>query len=154
MKYKLHSRKPKPWYTKLHLDEWRTYAAIVYLVICVFDFIVVPVWIGVHNEKLTTLIADIKDLTPAVQTIILNHRLDQWQPLTLNAGGLFHMAFGAILGVSAWSRGREIINGMRASNSNGYGQRHYGAHDDGYGGPGPGGGNANNVNVNVTSDGN
>lgn len=154
MKYRLHHRRPKPWYQNLRLDEWRTYAAIVYLLICVFDFIVVPTWIGIHNEKLTTLISDIQNLTPAVQTIILNHRLDQWQPLTLNAGGLFHMAFGAILGVSAWSRGREIINGMRASNSNGYGQRHYGMGDDYSGNGGGGNGPANNVNVNVSNDGN
>ena len=30
-----------------------------------------------------------------------------WQSLTLSNGGLIHIAFGAILGVAAWSRGAE-----------------------------------------------
>lgn len=32
-----------------------------------------------------------------------------WEPLTLQATGLFHVAFGAILGVAAWTRGNEKI---------------------------------------------
>ena len=32
-----------------------------------------------------------------------------WQSLTLSNGGLIHLAFGAILGVSAWTRGQEKI---------------------------------------------
>ena len=31
----------------------------------------------------------------------------QWQSLTLQNGGLIHLAFGAILGVTAWTRGQE-----------------------------------------------
>ena len=31
----------------------------------------------------------------------------QWQSLTLQGGGLFHIAFGAILGAAAWTRGME-----------------------------------------------
>lgn len=95
------------------IANWRSIAAVVYLVICVFDFMIVPIWVGWHNERLTQIIADITPLSPAVQTVILNHRLDQWQPLTLGSGGLFHIAFGAILGVSAWSTGRERITEMR-----------------------------------------
>ena len=30
-----------------------------------------------------------------------------WQSLTLQGGGLFHIAFGAILGAAAWTRGME-----------------------------------------------
>ena len=32
-----------------------------------------------------------------------------WQSLTLSNGGLIHLAFGAILGVSAWTRGQEKL---------------------------------------------
>jgi hypothetical protein len=32
-----------------------------------------------------------------------------WQSLTLSNGGLIHLSFGAILGVSAFSRGQEKI---------------------------------------------
>lgn len=32
---------------------------------------------------------------------------EAWSPLTLQGAGLFHLAMGAILGVTAWSRGQE-----------------------------------------------
>jgi len=32
-----------------------------------------------------------------------------WQSLSLSNGGLIHLAFGAILGVSAWTRGQEKL---------------------------------------------
>jgi hypothetical protein len=35
-----------------------------------------------------------------------------WEPLTLQGAGLFHVAMGAILGVTAWSRGREKLAGV------------------------------------------
>lgn len=36
----------------------------------------------------------------------------QWMPLTLQGAGLFHAAMGAILGIAAWTRGREKIARM------------------------------------------
>jgi hypothetical protein len=36
-----------------------------------------------------------------------------WQPLTLQGGGLIHIAFGAILGISAWTRGQEKIETIK-----------------------------------------
>jgi hypothetical protein len=39
----------------------------------------------------------------------------QWQPLTLLSGGVFHAAMGAVLGISAFSRGKEKIEQMRLS---------------------------------------
>ena len=32
-----------------------------------------------------------------------------WDPLTLKGAGMFHLSFGAILGVSAYTRGQEKI---------------------------------------------
>lgn len=32
---------------------------------------------------------------------------EAWSPLTLQGAGLFHLAMGGILGVTAWSRGQE-----------------------------------------------
>jgi hypothetical protein len=32
-----------------------------------------------------------------------------WKTLTLEGGGMIHMAFGAILGISAWTRGTEKV---------------------------------------------
>jgi hypothetical protein len=40
-----------------------------------------------------------------------------WDPLTLKGAGLFHLAFGAILGVSAFTRGQEKVNRMHYENS-------------------------------------
>ena len=37
--------------------------------------------------------------------------LTQWNPLTLQGAGLFHLAMGAVLGIAAWSRGQEKISG-------------------------------------------
>ena len=35
----------------------------------------------------------------------------QWQPLTLQGGGLVHVAFGAIIGVTAFGRTKEKLAG-------------------------------------------
>ena len=35
----------------------------------------------------------------------------QWQPLTLQGAGLFHVAMGAIIGVSAYGRTQEKLGG-------------------------------------------
>jgi K+ transporter len=32
-----------------------------------------------------------------------------WQSLTLQNGGFFHIAMGAVLGVAAWTRGQEKL---------------------------------------------
>jgi hypothetical protein len=34
-----------------------------------------------------------------------------WQSLTLSNGGLIHLAFGAILGITSYTRGQEKIAG-------------------------------------------
>jgi hypothetical protein len=35
----------------------------------------------------------------------------QWQPLTLQGAGLFHIAMGAVLGIAAYGRTQEKLNG-------------------------------------------
>ncbi len=32
-----------------------------------------------------------------------------WVPLTLQGGGLYHISMGAILGIAAWTRGKEKV---------------------------------------------
>ena len=34
-----------------------------------------------------------------------------WQPITLQGAGLFHLSMGAIIGVAAWGRTQEKLNG-------------------------------------------
>jgi hypothetical protein len=67
------------------VKKWRPMMAWLYMVICAFDFILAPI------------------LMIAGDTGI------QWQPLTLQSGGMVHIAFGAIIGISAWSRGQEKV---------------------------------------------
>ena len=50
------------------------------------------------------------------ETAIQNDAFRQWVPITLQGGGLFHVAMGAVLGVSAYGRTQEKLNG--ASNAN------------------------------------
>jgi hypothetical protein len=78
------------WMTK----KWRPMMAIMYMSVCAFDFIGAPIlWAIVQFWE----------------TSAANDAFRQWQPLTLQGAGLFHMAMGAILGIAAWSRGQEKI---------------------------------------------
>ena len=75
-------------------NRWRPMMAIVYMAINICDFILFPVlWAVVQFWE----------------TSAANDAFRQWQPLTLQGGGFIHMAFGAILGISAWTRGKEKI---------------------------------------------
>jgi hypothetical protein len=49
------------------------------------------------------------------ETQAANDAFRQWVPITLQGGGLFHVAMGAVLGVSAFGRTQEKIAG--ASNA-------------------------------------
>ena len=72
---------------------WRPAVGVTYIVINVFDFIIFPILWSIFGA-------------------ISNGELTPWQPLTLEATGLFHLSFGAILGVAAWSRGQEKMYGV------------------------------------------
>ncbi len=100
---------------------WKPAAAVVYLLICIFDFVIVPTYLGLWAPKLHDIIFAIKDLPADAQAAVLNLKLAAWEPLTLKGGGLFHVAFGAILGATVWSRGQERINEIRQ----GWGGRDY-----------------------------
>jgi hypothetical protein len=59
---------------------------------CLFDFIVGPILYNV------------------LQYYNPGQNLDMWQPLTLQGGGLYHIAMGVVLGISAHGRTQEKIN--------------------------------------------
>ncbi len=91
---------------------WRPIAAYIYIAICVFDFVGMPLFMELQNDRVNVeAFAEIKQLQgeatqqAAIAAINLGPR--EWVPLTLEGGGLFHIAFGAILGVAAWTRGQE-----------------------------------------------
>lgn len=92
--------------------SWRPAAAIVYLVICICDFIIFPWIFGLRAPAAHDLALAVKDLDPQVAAVLVAPR-PQWQPLTLMGSGLFHVAFGAIVGITAWTRGAAHIETLR-----------------------------------------
>ena len=78
---------------------WRPAAGWLYMLICFMDFIGFP------------LISMFLPLVFKKDGIIANYV--PWQSLTLSNGGLIHLAFGAILGIAAFSRGQEKLAAMR-----------------------------------------
>lgn len=76
---------------------WRPAMGWLYMAICAFDFIVGPVLSLTMPAVLAGIGVDSVNYTP-------------WESLTLSNGGLIHLAFGAILGVTAWTRGQEKLN--------------------------------------------
>lgn len=92
--------------------SWRPAAAVVYLAICIFDFILAPAFMGFKSTNVSQIAASIKDLDPTVAIALIQNRTP-WQPLTMQGSGLFHVAFGAILGVAAWTRGSAQIESIR-----------------------------------------
>ena len=74
-------------------SKWRPMMGWMYMVVCTADFVVFPV------------------LWSIVQMIGGGEVRTQWSPITLQGAGLFHMAMGAILGIAAYGRTQEKLNG-------------------------------------------
>jgi hypothetical protein len=87
-------------------EGWKAFSGGVYLVICVFDFIIVPVWIGLNRPQLP--VEQLLKLEPAVQMKVIDAYTYQHEPFTLKGAGMFHLAFGALLTGSAIA-GRKTI---------------------------------------------
>jgi len=81
---------------------WRWAALSVYLLICFYDFLFVPVWYGLNRPDITALMLVIDSTEEVlVQMELMKTLTAQHNPFTLMGGGLFHLAFGAILTGSA-----------------------------------------------------
>ena len=71
---------------------WRPMMAYLYMLICFTDFVLFPVlWI-------------------IVQAVLKLEAIAPWQPLTLQSAGLFHLAMGGVLGVTAYGRSQEKLS--------------------------------------------
>jgi hypothetical protein len=77
--------------------KWRPMMAMMYMCVCAADFIIFPIMFTIVQFW---------------ETQAANDAFRQWAPLTLQGGGLFHMAMGAVLGITAWSRGQEKMAGV------------------------------------------
>lgn len=78
---------------------WRPAMGWLYMIICFTDFVVFP--------------AIAMFLPVIMKGFGIQMQYTAWQSLTLSNGGMMHLAFGAILGVSAWTRGQEKISSIR-----------------------------------------
>ena len=81
-------KKDEDWMQK----KWRPAMGWMYMGICTLDMAVFPVlW--------------------SVLQVIQHTTITQWQPLTLQGAGLFHVAMGAVLGIAAFGRTQEKLAG-------------------------------------------
>lgn len=73
-------------------NRWRPMMGWLYMVTCTFDFVIFPIlWSALAAAQ--------------------QHPITQWQPLTLQGAGLYHVAMGAVLGLTAFGRTQEKIAG-------------------------------------------
>jgi hypothetical protein len=88
MENKKMSNKKEDWMQ----SKWRPAMGWLYMLTCAFDFVIFPVlW--------------------SILQAVTKAPITQWNPLTLQGAGLYHLAMGAVLGVAAWSRGQEKMAG-------------------------------------------
>lgn len=80
-------------------SKWRPMMAITYMLTILFDFIVGPIIFNV------------------LQYWNPGQAVTSWTPLTLQGGGLYHLAMGAILGISAFTRGQEKVAQIQAGSN-------------------------------------
>jgi hypothetical protein len=86
---------------------WKSMLALVYAMICIFDFVVVPIWIGASHTRLDLALIRDSTIPLQIQLELIRVVYQQHQPFTLQGGGLFHLAFGALLTGSALSKSKD-----------------------------------------------
>ena len=74
-------------------SKWRPAMGWMYMAVCVMDFVLFPI------------------LWSLLQSISHGQVTSQWQPLTLQGAGLFHIAMGGVLGLAAYGRTQEKMAG-------------------------------------------
>ena len=74
--------------------KWRPMMGWMYMFVCLFDFVLAPI------------------MWTSIQALFHGGINTQWQPLTLQGGGLFHVAMGAVIGISAYGRTKEKLEGV------------------------------------------
>jgi hypothetical protein len=73
-------------------SKWRPMMGWIYMGTCFCDFVLFPIlW--------------------SLLQAVLKQPVTQWQPLTLQGAGLYHIAMGAVLGIAAYGRTQEKLGG-------------------------------------------
>ena len=86
---------------------WRNIVVTVYLIICIYDFMIVPIYYGVARMglDLADYMSHLQEIDdPLVQLEYLKRLVSQHEPFTLKGGGLFHLSFGAIITGSVFGK--------------------------------------------------
>ena len=73
--------------------KWRPVMGWIYMLTCTMDFVIFPI------------------LWSLLQALSKGSVTSQWQPLTLQGAGLYHIAMGAVLGIAAYGRTKEKVEG-------------------------------------------
>ncbi len=73
-------------------SKWRPMMGWMYMLVCTMDMVIFPVLWSLLQTTTGTAIT-------------------QWNPLTLQGAGLFHIAMGAVLGIAAFGRTQEKLGG-------------------------------------------
>lgn len=74
--------------------------AVTYMIINICDFVLFPILFTIVQFW---------------ETQAANDAFRQWMPLSLQGGGFIHIAFGAILGISAYTRGQEKVAAIESN---------------------------------------
>jgi len=72
-----------------HKQKWTYLMGLTYMIVNIADFVVFPVMFTIVQFW---------------ETQASNDAFRQWVPLTLTNGGFIHIAFAAILGISAFNK--------------------------------------------------
>jgi len=81
-------KKDEDWMQK----KWRPAMGWMYMIVCMMDMVIFPVLWNLAQ-------------------VLTKQPIIQWNPLTLQGAGLFHLAMGAVLGIAAFGRTQEKIAG-------------------------------------------
>lgn len=84
-----HDKHSQDWVNK----KWRPVMGWVYMTTCITDFVVFPIFWSV------------------LQALQGGQVTSQWSPVTLQGAGLYHIAMGAVLGIAAYGRTKEKVEG-------------------------------------------
>jgi hypothetical protein len=76
-------------------SKWRPMMGVIYMLTCTCDFVIFPI------------------LWSLLQALSHGTVTSQWQPLTLQGAGLYHISMGAVLGLAAYGRSQEKIAGKQ-----------------------------------------
>jgi hypothetical protein len=82
-----HDKESEDWINK----KWRPVMGWVYMATCTADFVLFPI------------------LWSLLQAVQGGQVSSQWNPITLQGAGLYHIAMGAVLGIAAYGRTKEKL---------------------------------------------